>query len=110
MTFANFILLVAGSLALLYAILLVIRGVHGYLTDRARNLVSCPETQQTAAVGLEAGQAVREVVTGKRNLKINECSRWPEKKGCAQKCLSQIEETPSGCLIQAIVNEWYEGK
>jgi hypothetical protein len=43
-------------------------------------------------------------------LNLSECSRWPEKAGCGQECLSQIKEAPEACLVSNIVNQWYHGK
>ena len=38
------------------------------------------------------------------------CSRWPERAGCDQGCLSQIAASPNGCLLRNIVASWYAGK
>jgi len=35
---------------------------------------------------------------------------WPERAGCGQECLSQIEASPGECLVRNILTKWYEGK
>ena len=47
-------------------------------------------------------------MTGKARL--SSCSRWPERAGCGQKCLTQIATAPDGCLLRSIVTSWYAGK
>jgi hypothetical protein len=43
-------------------------------------------------------------------LRLSECSRWPEQGDCPQECLSQIAEAPKACLVWTIVNQWYHGQ
>ena len=47
-------------------------------------------------------------MTGKARL--SSCSRWPERAGCGQECLTQIATAPDGCLLRSIVTSWYAGK
>ena len=58
--------------------------------------MTCPETNEAAAV------------TGKRRL--TSCSRWPEREGCDQQCLTQIAAAHDGCLLRSRVAQWYAGK
>ena len=62
-------------------------------------LITCPETGKPAAVKVDAGQAVRESVLGHPKIRLEECSRWPERQNCGQECLSQIEADPENCLV-----------
>jgi hypothetical protein len=43
-------------------------------------------------------------------LRLSECSRWPEKAGCGQECLSQVRESGAGCLVRNIIAQWYRDK
>jgi hypothetical protein len=61
------------------------------------HVVTCPDNHEPAAVTL-----------GSEHLRS--CSRWPEKAGCDEACLAQIEASPDGCLVKTIVTKWYEGK
>ena len=89
--------------------ILIWRLAWTWLTYRGKRLVSCPDNQRPAGVSLSAGHAVLTGL-GQPHLRLNECSRWPEKAGCGQECLSQIRESGSDCLIRNIVAAWYQGK
>ncbi len=84
--------------------------VRGYLGWRQKRLVTCPENGRTAAVRVDATRAVEGILTGDTTLRLSECSRWPEKKGCGQECLREIEKGPADCLVRTLVANWYEGK
>ena len=43
-------------------------------------------------------------------LRLSDCSRWPEKANCGQECLSQIRHSGADCLVANILTKWYEGK
>ena len=88
----------------------VVPGVQAYLKLRGKHLVTCPETQQSAAVDVVAGEAALGVFVNEPTLRLHECSRWPEQQDCGQDCLQQIEADPQNCLVWNIVGKWYEGK
>jgi hypothetical protein len=48
----------------------------------------CPETGETAKVQIDAPRAAASAIPGRPELHIAECSRWPERRGCAQDCLA----------------------
>lgn len=106
----NYILYTVVTVA---AVLLVVglgRAVRTYLKFRGKRIVSCPETHESAAVRVAAGNAALSATLGHEQLRLSECSRWPEKEACGQECLKQIEEAPRACLVATIVSRWYEGK
>ncbi len=86
------------------------RALRTYLKFRGKRLVSCPETHQPAAVRVAAGKAALDATLGKEQLRLSECSRWPEKEACGQECLAQIQEAPKACLVRIIINRWYRGQ
>ena len=88
----------------------VILATRAYYTYRGRWLVRCPETQRTAAVGVAAGKAATTALWGNPALRLDQCSRWPERQNCGQECLQQIETDPDHCLLWNIVSRWYENK
>lgn len=96
--------LAAGLVAVAAARLLM-----AWLRYRGARVITCPENQRTAGVQLDA---LRAAVTsfGKSDLRLSACSRWPERAGCGQECVSQIHESPDGCLVRNILSEWYRGK
>jgi hypothetical protein len=81
---------------------------QAYFTYRGRWLVRCPETQRTATVGVSAGKAAATALWGNPSLRLDQCSRWPERQNCGQECLQQIDADPDNCLVWNIVSRWYE--
>ena len=93
-----------------YAIFRLVRAARVYLTFRGKRLVSCPETHRPAAVRVDAAKAGLETALGHVQLKLSQCSRWPEREACGQECLAQIKEAPKACLVRTIINRWYVGQ
>jgi hypothetical protein len=87
-----------------------IPAIQAYCTYRGRRLVKCPETQQTETVDVSAKRAASTAFWGDRTLRLDRCSRWPERQACTQECLQQIEADPDNCLVWNIVCSWYEGQ
>ena len=110
MSLLYYFLIGAGSLAAMYAMFRLVRGVRLYLTFRGQRLVSCPENHRPAAVRVAAGKATLKTMVGNQQLGLSACSRWPERKTCGQECLAQIEEAPKACLVWTIINRWYQGQ
>jgi len=81
-----------------------------WLRHRGRRLITCPENQRPQGVELDALHAAATGFVRRPELRLSDCTRWPERAGCGQQCLSQIQTAPDGCLIRNIVARWYEGK
>ena len=79
------------------------RWVKAWWTFRGDRVVTCPDNQRHAGVKVDALRAAA-------TLRLRACSRWPEKAGCGQECLRQIEAAPSDCLVRTIAEQWYSGK
>jgi hypothetical protein len=75
-----------------------------------KRVVECPETKAPAGVDVSAGRMALHTLMGKGDLRLKDCSRWPEREGCGQECLAQIAASPSDCLVRSILVRWYEGK
>jgi hypothetical protein len=101
------IVLVAVLAVLLAAIALVGWRI---LRLRGTRLVTCPETRETVAVEIAAGQAALTSLTGDARFRLTDCTRWPERQGCDRACLDQVEAAPRDCLVRTILAHWYEGK
>jgi hypothetical protein len=83
-----------------------------YLARRraaGERVITCPETRTTEVVRVDAGHAAWSEMRGDRNLRLEKCSRWPEKKECGQDCLREIEASPDGCLVRERLENWYRG-
>ena len=59
---------------------------------------------------MDAARAALGAAFGHETVRLSDCTRWPERRGCGQGCLRQIESTPEGCLVRRIVARWYDGK
>jgi hypothetical protein len=58
---------------------------------RKRHTVRCPETGRETTVKIDVGHAARTSTYGRPDLRIAECSEWPERQDCDQDCLSRPE-------------------
>jgi hypothetical protein len=87
-----------------------IPGVRAFFDYRGKRLVTCPETHKLEAVDIAATEAAVGAFLSEPTLRLNQCSRWPEREHCGQECLKQIEMDPENCLLWNIVSKWYEGK
>jgi hypothetical protein len=110
MSSGNDLLFVLLGLAAAYAIFRIVPALRLYLRFRGKRIVSCPETRQAAAVRVSAGKAALEACVHTPHFSLSECSRWPERQDCGQKCLAQILEAPKACLVSTIINRWYQGQ
>jgi hypothetical protein len=104
--FSIALLAVVGGLVLFR----FIPAMQTYFMYRGKRLITCPETLTKEVVDVAAGKAAAEVFVGGSSLRLEECSRWPERRDCGQECLRQIEADPDNCLLWNIVSNWYDGK
>lgn len=51
--------------------------------------VTCPENQQPAVVNIDLRHAAATVMDGSPDVRLCDCSRWPERAQCNQECLSE---------------------
>ncbi|MFQ5600981.1 MAG: hypothetical protein ACE5G2_10575 [Candidatus Krumholzibacteriia bacterium] len=83
---------------------------RAYWRFRGTRVITCPETEQVAAVHVDAKKAAFAALRGGHSLTLRSCTDWPERSGCGQGCLEQIEVAPEGCLVRTMLANWYEGK
>ena len=104
------IYLVVG-IAVIVGLVFIIRAlVRTYVEYRGKRLVVCPETEKYATVEIDAPLAAITSLFGAPELRIENCSRWPEHQHCAQDCIWQIDLSPLGCPIRDLLTSWYTGK
>jgi hypothetical protein len=77
---------------------------------RGRRVVRCPETLAPAAVEIDLRFAAVGAAVGHPVLRLQSCSRWPERGRCGEPCLDEIEAAPDGCLVRNILAHWYQGR
>jgi hypothetical protein len=68
--------------------------VRTRLRLRGRHVVVCPETHTLAAVTVDLGHAAATAVWEEADVRVETCSRWPERKGCDEGCATQIAASP----------------
>jgi hypothetical protein len=86
------------------------RLVSAWLRYRGQMVITCPENQRPAGVSLDTRHAAATGLGGRPALRLADCSRWPERAGCGQDCLRQIETAPEDCRVRTILTKWYFGK
>ncbi len=80
---AGLFLIVVGALLAR----LVVRAHGEYSGTRT---VTCPETEDYAHVKVDAWHAAMMRLLGRTHLRVRDCSRWPERRDCAQACTWQM--------------------
>jgi hypothetical protein len=108
MTTLLYLVVVLVAAGVLYALLR--RPVGEYLRMRGTRVIACPENEQPAAVTVDARRAALTAAAGHEQLRLDSCSRWPDRAGCGQECLKQIEAQPTDCLVRTQVDRWYADK
>jgi len=105
--------LLAGFLVGLVAALAIFaatRLVSAWLKYRGQMVITCPENQRPAGVSVDTRHAAASGIARRPDLRLADCSRWPERAGCGQDCLRQIEAAPEDCRVRNILTRWYAGK
>jgi hypothetical protein len=91
--------------------LVLVRFGGAWLKYSGNRVIQCPENLRPAGVVVNARHAAVTGFAGRApELRLSRCSRWPERAGCGQECLSQIQAAPEDCLVRNIIAKWYRGK
>jgi len=102
--------IVIVAVAVVLAGIAVWRMGRAWMKWRGNRAITCPENHLAAGVTLDVRHAAATALRGEMELRLKQCSRWPEKSDCGQDCLFQIERSPEDCLVRNILLHWYEGK
>jgi hypothetical protein len=65
-----------------------------YARYRNGKALKCPETHGAAEVTLNTHRAALAAAFGKPILRVKSCSLWPQKSGCAEKCVKENWPVP----------------
>lgn len=65
-------------------------GLNVFADFRKPKQVTCPDDSQLAQVTVDAAHAALTAAVGMNRLRIEGCSRWPERAACNRSCLSQL--------------------
>ena len=84
------LLIFAGvaAIGLLYVVLPIVADVFGRY--RERKVVRCPETGLVVDVQIDARHAAATAVPGPPELRVRECTLWPERAGCGEHCTAEL--------------------
>lgn len=104
------IYIVAGAVILVAIVFAAVAFVKRYVKYRGKRVITCPETNCHEAVELDASLASMSSLLDGPELKLTSCTRWPERQDCAQLCIREIETSPFGCQLRAMLDNWYKGK
>ena len=107
MTTTIILMVAIGAIGALYVL---VTEVAAYRKWRGTRVITCPETHAPAAVVVDARHAALYGAINVSDLRLKQCSRWPERRECGQECLRQIELAPEDCLMRNILARWYEEK
>lgn len=102
-------LIVLGIVAVIVLVALW-RILPAWRRTRGTRLIACPETNVEEAVELDRAAAVKGAIRWRDTLRLSDCTRWPERQGCGQECLAQIETSPHGCMVSEMLRGWYENR
>jgi hypothetical protein len=61
-----------------------------YRAFRGGRTLTCPETREPAEVEVDAAHVAAAAWGGRLDVRLKDCSRWPERAGCGQECLGQV--------------------
>lgn len=106
MSTQTFILMLIGIVVVLYALVALL----AYFRMRGTRIVVCPETQEPAAVTVDAGHAALSAVREKTDITLAGCSRWRGAPQCDQACAEQIAVAPVETRAASILRKWFAGK
>ncbi len=84
--------------------------VRQYRRWRGTRIVTCPKDQTTAAVEVAAWNATLVSLNREPSLRLSACSHWPDRVGCGQECVEQVQAAPDDCLLRSILVRWYADK
>jgi hypothetical protein len=76
-----------AALALCYVIAPIMASV--FFRFQGRRTVRCPETGLTTEVEIDARRAALSAFPGPPEVRVADCSLWPDRAACAQKCAAQ---------------------
>jgi hypothetical protein len=106
MTAQIFILLLLGIVLSVYAAI----ALTAWHRARGTRVIVCPETQQPEAVQVDAGHAAVSAMWEQADIRLKTCSRWPERQGCDQGCVTQIAIAPHDTLATTMLTRFFKDK
>jgi hypothetical protein len=106
MTTQLFVLLLIATVLVVYGAI----AFTAWIRVRGTRVVVCPETHKPAAVTIDGAHAAMTAVWEKADLKLDACSRWPERQECDQACVAQILESGDETRARTIAAHFFDGQ
>jgi hypothetical protein len=85
-----FIPMLFGFVLAVYAGIVVVT----WRRTRGRRIVECPATGTLAAVELDTRHAITSALFDAAELRVKNCSWWPEHQNCSQACAAATAAAP----------------
>lgn len=84
---------VAAAFAFISIAIMVVEFTGTFSAVRASRELTCPADGRTATVDVNAVRAALPTAVGYApKLRVQNCSRWPERKDCQQACLGELRQ------------------
>lgn len=83
------ILVIAAICALALTYVLTPLVLNTFATYRKTRATLCPQDGVPAEIKIDARQATFAAIVGKSHLRVQRCSLWPQRCGCAQNCIRE---------------------
>lgn len=80
-------------ICLLAAVSLAVWYVPAFRRGHAARIVICPEAKERAVVRPKAWLFAATSLKRRPTLRLDDCTRWPERKDCGQECVAQLEKS-----------------
>jgi hypothetical protein len=96
MTAQVFVPLVLGLVLSVYVAI----AITTWRRFRGAHVAHCPQSNTLALVTVDIGRAITTAVWDSADVRVASCSRWPEREGCGQLCVSQIAASPALTRVQ----------
>jgi len=106
MSAQSFTILVVALVSVVYLAI----AIRTWWRLRGSRVVTCPETRRPAGVTIDVGHAMVSAVWERADVRIAGCSRWPERRGCAETCVPQIEESPESTRANTLAARFFQGR
>ena len=104
-------LLLAGCVVVVVVLTAVLWAlVTRYVGARGDRVVTCPDNGQEVGVRVDAVHAAVTPPGAVGQMRLESCSRWPEKANCGRDCLAQVAAQPEDCLVRTQLTRWYADK
>jgi len=84
-------IVIVAILAVAALYVLLPRVAHIFARYRDTRDVPCPETGTLAGITIDPSRAAFTSAFGRPRLRVQRCSLWPARRGCAETCLRTPE-------------------